>query len=104
LRSTCPKASSNADKIYLQSLASAQDWFADLSGTAADLYKILYGGDAITGDVERATFNPIASTTLKLLRFKVGRWIQYVHHSALLNNGLGLFSIVGLSWLHHIRS
>jgi hypothetical protein len=49
------------------------------------------------------TFNPLASTTLKWLRFKVVRWMQYLHHSALLNNGLGLFSIVWFPWLHHIQ-
>jgi hypothetical protein len=28
------------------------------------------------------------------------RWMHYLHHLALLNNGLGLFSIVGFPWLH----
>jgi hypothetical protein len=30
------------------------------------------------------------------------RWMQYLHHSALLNSVLGLFSIVGFPWLCHI--
>jgi hypothetical protein len=30
--------------------------------------------------------------------------MQYLNHSALLNNELGLFSIVGFPWLHHITS
>jgi hypothetical protein len=63
-----------------------------------DLDEILQGGDAIAGDVDARTYNPIASTTLKWLRFKVVRWMQYLHHSALLNNGLGLFSIDGFPW------
>jgi hypothetical protein len=42
-------------------------------------------------------FNPIASITLKWLRFKILRCMQYLHHSALLNNGLGFVSSVGLS-------
>jgi hypothetical protein len=50
------------------------------------------------------TLYPIASTTLKWLMFKVVRWIQNLHYSALLNNGLGLFSIVGVISLHHIQS
>jgi hypothetical protein len=32
------------------------------------------------------------------------RWMQYLHHSALFNNGLELFSIVGFPWLHHTQS
>jgi hypothetical protein len=30
--------------------------------------------------------------------------MYYPQHSALLNNGLGLFSIVGFPWLDHIPS
>jgi hypothetical protein len=61
------------------------------------LDEILYGGDVIAGDLDVPTFSPVASTTLKWLRFKFERWRQYLHLSALLNNGLGLFSIVGFS-------
>jgi hypothetical protein len=32
------------------------------------------------------------------------RWMHYQHHSALLNNGLGVCSIVGFTLLHHIPS
>jgi hypothetical protein len=49
-------------------------------------------------------FNLITSTTLKWLRLKLMGWMHYLHHSAFLNNGLGLFSIVGFPWLHHILS
>jgi hypothetical protein len=28
--------------------------------------------------------------------------MHYLQHSALLNNGLGLFSFFGFLWLHHI--
>jgi len=49
-------------------------------------------------------FNPIASTILKWLRFKVVRWVHYLHHSALLKSGLELYSIVGFPWLQHIPS
>jgi hypothetical protein len=44
-------------------------------------------------------FNHFKMADVKLLR-----WMHYLHHSALLNNGLGLFSIVGFTWLHHIPS
>jgi hypothetical protein len=53
------------------------------------------------GDLDVTKFNPIASTILKWLRFKSVRWMHYLHHSALLNNELGLFSTVGFPWLHH---
>jgi hypothetical protein len=36
-----------------------------------DFHKIFYGGDAIQGDRDAIIFNPIASTILKLLRFKI---------------------------------
>jgi hypothetical protein len=49
-------------------------------------------------------FNPIASTILKCSRFIVLRWMHHLHHSALLNNGLELFSIVGFPWLCHMPS
>jgi len=47
-------------------------------------------------------FNPVALTILKWLRFNLLRLMNCLHHSALLNNGLGLISIVGFSWLLHI--
>jgi hypothetical protein len=50
------------------------------------------------------TFNTIASNILKWLRFKILRWMHYLHHSALFKNEMGLFSIVGFPWLHHIPS
>jgi hypothetical protein len=68
------------------------------------LDEILQGRDAIAEDVNATTFNPIASTILKRLRFKFLRLMHYLHHSALLDNGLGLFSIVGFPWLHHTPS
>jgi hypothetical protein len=67
------------------------------------LYDILEGGDAIAEDVDAITFNPIASTILKWLGFRVVRRMQYLHHSALLDNGLGLFSIAGFPWSHHMQ-
>jgi hypothetical protein len=45
--------------------------------------------DAIVGDLDAITFNPIAASILKWLKFRILRWMQYLHHSALLNNGLG---------------
>jgi hypothetical protein len=50
------------------------------------------------------TVDPIASTTLKWLRFKRVRCTQYLHHSAFINNGLVLFGITGFTQLHHIQS
>jgi hypothetical protein len=67
-----------------------------------DFYEILYVDDAIEGDLDAIIFNPIASTILKWLRFTVVSWIHYLPYSALLNNRLGLFSIVGFPWVHHI--
>jgi hypothetical protein len=63
-------------------------------------HEIWYAGDAIEGDLNMTVFNPIAATILKLLRFKIIRWMHYLHHLALLNSRLGLFSIVGFPWLH----
>jgi hypothetical protein len=51
-----------------------------------------------------SNFNPIDSTILKWLRFKLLRWLHCLHHSALLKSGFELFSIVGFPWLHHIPS
>jgi hypothetical protein len=53
------------------------------------LDEILHGGVAIAEDLDVTSFNSIASDILKWLKFKVVRWMQYLHHSALLNNGLG---------------
>jgi hypothetical protein len=69
-----------------------------------DFYETLCGGDVIVGDLDVITFNPIASTFLKWLRFKFVRWLHYLQHSALLDNELGLFSIVGFPWLQHTPS
>jgi hypothetical protein len=55
-----------------------------------DLDEILYGGGAIEQDQDAVILNPIASTILKWLSFKFLRWMQYLHHSALLNTGFGL--------------
>jgi len=51
---------------------------------------------AIKGDLDAIIFNSIASTILKWWRFKLLRWMQYLHQSALLSNGLSLVTIVGL--------
>jgi hypothetical protein len=66
-----------------------------------NLDEILCGGDAMVGNFDATTFNPIALTILKWLRFKVVMWM---HHSALLNSGLGLINIVGYLRFHHIPS
>jgi hypothetical protein len=55
------------------------------------------------GDTDVITFNPITSTILKCLRLKFLRWMHYLHQPALLNNGLGLFTLLGfhvhiISW------
>jgi hypothetical protein len=65
-----------------------------------ELCEILYGGD-IVWDRDEITFNPIASTILKWFVLQFVWWIHYLHHSALLSNGLGLFSVFGFPWLHH---
>jgi hypothetical protein len=36
-------------------------------------------------DLDAVIINPIASVTLKWLRFSVMRWMLYLHHPALLN-------------------
>jgi hypothetical protein len=41
-----------------------------------ELDEILYGSDAIVGDLNAITFNPIPSTILKWLRFRIVRWMQ----------------------------
>jgi hypothetical protein len=69
-----------------------------------ELDKTLYGGDAIAGNLDVTTFNSISSTILKCLRYSFVWWMHYLHHSALLKNELGLFSIVGFPRLHHTTS
>jgi hypothetical protein len=49
-------------------------------------------------------FNPIFLAILKWLRFKLLRWMHYLHHLALLSNGLGLFSIFWYPWILNIPS
>jgi hypothetical protein len=44
-------------------------------------------------------FNPVVSTILKWLRFKAARLMHYLYHSALLNNGLGLFALLGFRYI-----
>jgi hypothetical protein len=66
-----------------------------------DLDEILCGGDAIVGDLEEITFNPIASAIVKWLSFKFMMWMLYLPHSTV---GWDCFSIVGFPWLHHIKS
>jgi hypothetical protein len=60
-------------------------------------------GDVTEGDLE-GIFNSISSNILKWLRFKLLRWMHYLHHSAMLNNRLGLFRFLGFPRLHHIPS
>jgi hypothetical protein len=58
----------------------------------------------LKGNLDAIIFNPIASACLKWMRFKVVKRMHYLHHSALPSSGLGLFSIVGFPWLHHMLS
>jgi hypothetical protein len=51
----------------------------------------------VVGDLDTITFYPIASTILKWLILKIVRWLQYLHHSALLNSGLGFHGYI----IHH---
>jgi hypothetical protein len=65
-----------------------------------DFNEILCGGDAFEGTtMQHATviFNCIASAILKWLTFKVLRWLQCLHHSALLSNRLGFVSIADVT-------
>jgi hypothetical protein len=59
-------------------------------------HEIQYAGLPIEDDLGAIIFNPIASTILKLWRFKLMRWMQYLHQSAFISNGLSLVTIVGL--------
>jgi hypothetical protein len=65
-----------------------------------DFNEISFGGNAIEWDA--ITSNPIVLTILKWFRFKTMRWMQYLHHSALFDYGLGFMGIVGFPWLQHI--
>jgi hypothetical protein len=47
-----------------------------------------YGGDATERARDAVISNPIVSTVLNWSSFKLLRWMQYLHDSALLNNGL----------------
>jgi hypothetical protein len=55
-----------------------------------DFDEMCCGGYAIEGGCGAVIFIPI----LKCLSLKILRWMQYLHHSALLNSGLGFVSIV----------
>jgi hypothetical protein len=44
-----------------------------------DYHEIWYGGNAIRGDFDAVIFNPISSTILKQLRFKVVSWRHDFH-------------------------
>jgi hypothetical protein len=39
-----------------------------------DFHEIWYGGNVIEGDLDAIIFNPISSTILKQLRFRVVSW------------------------------
>jgi len=66
-----------------------------------DFHEIWYGGNAIQGDLDAVIFNPISSTILKWLRFKVVSWRHdFQPCTAMVWDCL----IVGLLWLHHIQS
>jgi hypothetical protein len=64
-------------------------------------HEIWYRGNAIQGDLNAITFNPISSTILKWLRFKFVS-LRYDFHpfTAVVWDSL----ITGLLWLHHIQS
>jgi hypothetical protein len=64
-------------------------------------HDIWYGGNAIQVDPDAIFFNPIASTILKWLKFKVVSWRHdFQPCTAMVWDCL----IVGLLWLHHIQS
>jgi hypothetical protein len=46
-----------------------------------DFHEIRQAGHAIEDDMKAIIFNPIASTILKWLKFKLLRWMQYIHQS-----------------------
>jgi hypothetical protein len=51
--------------------------------------------DAIAGDDDVTTFDPITSIILKWLRFKCVRWMHYLYDSALLNSGWDCLALLG---------
>jgi hypothetical protein len=66
-----------------------------------DFHEIWYGGNAIQEDLNAIIFNPISSTILKWLRFKVVSWRHdFQPCTAMAWNCL----IVGLIWLHYTQS
>jgi hypothetical protein len=66
-----------------------------------DFHEIWYRGIAIQGDLNAVIFNPISSTILKWLRFKVVGWR---HDFQLCTAIVWDCLIVGLLLLHHIKS
>jgi hypothetical protein len=66
-----------------------------------DLHDIWQGGNAIQGVLDAVIFNPIFSTILKWLRFKVVTWR---HVSQPCTEMVWDCLTVGLLWLHHIQS
>jgi hypothetical protein len=63
-----------------------------------DFHEIWHEGNVIQVALDAIIFNPISSTILKWLRFKVVSW-GHDFHSALHSNGLGLFNrwvIIGI--------
>jgi hypothetical protein len=61
-----------------------------------DLDEVLRRGVAIIGNRDAVIYNPAILTVSKRSRFKILSWMQYLHHSALLNKVLGLVSIAML--------
>jgi hypothetical protein len=66
-----------------------------------DFHDIPQGGNAIQGDLDAVIFNPISSTILKWLRFKVVSWRHDVQPCITM---VWDCLIVGLFWLHHTQS
>jgi hypothetical protein len=66
-----------------------------------DFHEIWYGGNAIQENLDATIFNPISSTVLKWLRFKV---ISWKHDFQPCTAMVWDCFIVGLLWLHHIQS
>jgi hypothetical protein len=66
-----------------------------------DFHDIWYEGNAIQGDIDAIIFNPISSTILKWLRFKVVSCRHDVQpYTAVVWDCL----VVGVLWLHNIPS
>jgi hypothetical protein len=59
-----------------------------------DSHENQQGGHAIECDPDAIIFNPIASTILKWRTFKLLRWMQNLHQSALGYKGITLISVV----------